>query len=91
MHDRCLVIVASNDKSYIFMNKNRELQHAIDARGYKNALNHNRLGGRRLFAYDETSRVLTVCHGQDVGTFLLTVRFKLTFTVTGAHSHLVYI
>lgn len=65
MHDRCLVIVASNDKSCIFMNKNRELQHAIDVHGYKNALNHNRLGGRRLYAYDETSRVLTVCHGQE--------------------------
>lgn len=73
------------------MNKNRELQHAIEVRGYKNALNHNRLGGRRLYAYDETSRVLTVCHGQEVSIFLLNVGIKLIFAVAGACSYLVHI
>ncbi|KAH7337781.1 hypothetical protein B0J17DRAFT_629309 [Rhizoctonia solani] len=62
INDKCLIIVASDGVSYIFMNRFLEIEDAIKRRGYKNKFKHERLGDEPVYAYDEITRTLAVCH-----------------------------
>ncbi|CAE6410025.1 unnamed protein product [Rhizoctonia solani] len=62
INDKCLIIVASDGVSYIFMNRFLEIEDAIKHRSYKNNFKHERLGDEPVYAYDEITRTLAVCH-----------------------------
>ncbi|KAL5639589.1 hypothetical protein ACGC1H_006265 [Rhizoctonia solani] len=65
MHDRCLVVVASAEKTFIYMNEFSQIGGAINLNHSKTTWHRTRLGSRPIYAYDETTRTFALCHGEE--------------------------
>jgi hypothetical protein len=65
--DKCLAVVAQAGQSHIYMESNVKISGVISSLNGKVFLNHDRLGDKRIFAYDETNRLLGVLYGEKVG------------------------
>lgn len=63
---KCLAIVASDEQSQVFMNDYSDIHRAIEAKAAKVTLNHDRLGGKPMYAFDEGTRILALLHSQGV-------------------------
>ncbi|KAG8738573.1 hypothetical protein FRC10_006678 [Ceratobasidium sp. 414] len=79
VRDKCLVIVSEPEKYCIYMEDNIRLESAIGGRTSKRQLNHNRLGGKPMFAFDQSTRLLAVLHGSE-DPKLLTYSFDEQFS-----------
>ncbi|EUC60535.1 root hair defective 3 GTP-binding protein, partial [Rhizoctonia solani AG-3 Rhs1AP] len=65
MHDRCLVVVASAEKIFIYMNEFSQIGGAINLKHSKTTWHRTRLGSRPIYAYDEITRTFALCHGEE--------------------------
>ncbi|KAG8795917.1 hypothetical protein FRC12_008172 [Ceratobasidium sp. 428] len=63
VRDKCLVIISEPEKYHIYLEDSIHVGHAISNRTSKRQLAHDRLGGRAIFAFDQSTRLLAVLHG----------------------------
>ncbi|KAG8709075.1 hypothetical protein FRC11_005933, partial [Ceratobasidium sp. 423] len=65
MRGRCLVVIASIENIFIYMNEISQINRAINLKNSKNTYHRARLGSRPIYAYDEATRTFAVCHGEE--------------------------
>ncbi|CUA74255.1 hypothetical protein RSOLAG22IIIB_05485 [Rhizoctonia solani] len=66
VRDKCLVVVSEREQTWIFLEADDTIDHAINANLGKMSLSHDSLGGsQRQFAFDQTTRSLAIVHGHE--------------------------
>ncbi|KAG8713472.1 hypothetical protein FRC09_018672 [Ceratobasidium sp. 395] len=66
VRDKCLAVISEPGKSHIYIEDNLTLDQSINRKSGKVALIHHSLGGSRcLFAFDQTTRLLAIVHGEE--------------------------
>ncbi|KAG8718610.1 hypothetical protein FRC09_012400 [Ceratobasidium sp. 395] len=65
VQDKCLVITSEPEKYHIYLENSIHIRHAVSNRTSKRQLAHDRLGGKPVFAFDQSTRLLAVLHGSE--------------------------
>ncbi|KAG8712967.1 Vacuolar protein sorting-associated protein 13A [Ceratobasidium sp. 423] len=66
VRDKCLVAVSEPGRTHIFIENSATIDHAVNATHGKASLSHDAFGGpQRKFAFDQTTRLLAVVHGNE--------------------------
>ena len=78
VHGKCLVVVSEPEQSRIYIEDNVSIDRAINSSPGKVTLHHKSLGGPRcIFAFDQTTRLLAIIHGQEVRLDCLSIESRL--------------
>ncbi|KAG8687281.1 hypothetical protein FRC11_007479, partial [Ceratobasidium sp. 423] len=79
--DKCLAVVSERGRTRIFIEDNVTIDHAVNATRGKVSLSHDLLGGPQCkFAFDQTTRLLAIVHGNEDDLQLSIYIFDETFT-----------
>lgn len=73
VQDKCLLVVAELEKHRVYMEDNVRLDNAILNRSSKRHFDHDRLGGKPIFAFDQSTRLLAILHGLEVCCIFLSL------------------
>ncbi|KAF8607193.1 hypothetical protein BDV93DRAFT_303052 [Ceratobasidium sp. AG-I] len=66
VHGKCLVVVSEPEQSRIYIEDNVSIDRAINTSPGKVTLHHKSLGGSCcIFAFDQTTRLFAIVHGQE--------------------------
>ncbi|KAG9092892.1 hypothetical protein FS749_015351 [Ceratobasidium sp. UAMH 11750] len=79
VRDKCLVIISEPEKYCIYMEDNVRLESVVAGRKFKRQLDHNRVGEKPIFAFDQGTRLLAILHGSE-DPKLLTYSFDEQFS-----------
>ncbi|CAE6481643.1 unnamed protein product [Rhizoctonia solani] len=79
--NKCLVIVSEQGRTRIYIEDNVTINHALNTTYGQVSLSHESLGGSQCkFAFDQTTRLLAIVHGQKDSLMLSIFIFDELFT-----------